>query len=1005
MRSKASKDRGGADPAARGSAGSRTRRTGTAAEPEQAGPEQAGPEQAGPEQAGPEQAPPRARARCGPRNWRVRTRLLALIAIPTATAVIVSGIRIVSATRSAMAYQRVEALANLGEAITSLAQSLEDERDSTAAYIAEGKPATRKKLLSQQYSATDRAARQAAALAGGIGAEYSAQARARATGVLTRIDGLGNLRRAATEGHSPATVVIGKYAAAIDDLLAMDDEIAQGVGDPTLAGTVRVLGLLSRMKEEASQQRAILDVGLTLGRIAPLALSQLTAAAAEEQSNLTVFNSSATASQRERYLDAVSGSLTSRARSQEQSAISAASGDGSLAADHTTAGNWYRAMSDTVNRMRAVEENVAGSVAARARSLRHTAITWALAVIAAIFLVLLLALIVTALIARTIVGPLARLRAGALEVAGVRLPEMVRRLTETGGAEPPPDVKPIDVNTNDEIGEVARAFDQVHREALRLAANEAMLRANVNAMFVNLSERSQALVERQIQLIDELERDEENADRLANMFRIDHLATRMRRNSENLLVLAGHQTLRQWNSPVVLIDVLRAALAEIEHFERVALDIEPGIAVHGYAVNDVVHLVAELVENATSFSPADSPVRVSGKLLPGDGLLLDVTNGGAGMGTQEIAHANWRLDNPPAVDVEVSRRMGLFVVSRLAERHGIRVRLRSVPDGLTALVWLPGELVAKEAIEAPPGGGRFAGVAGHTSLQAVSARPKTVAEKVAAAVAAARTPRFGASLAKSRDSGFPAGEFDAAWSTAEQAVLSAPVREAAQDLAAGASAAVTGELSDLDKFGDLGAFDEFDEFSAIDELDAAAAPPHSPGAPGSHPGWSTDLAVAGAGEIGRLPIFDAVESDWFRHGRPPAGAHTGSDPRRLDVRDEAASEVSWRTSAADEGWRAAEAAKEPVADGTTPAGLPKRIPRANLVPGTAGADRPATRTPARSAEAVRERFGSYQRGVRAGHEAAYRRRRGPLVGGPPSGGLVGGSPSGGGRGGEGEDDV
>ena len=487
MRSRASKGRGGADPAARGSDGSGTRRTGTTAGSGQAGPDQAGPDQAGPERAtsvraGPAevrsaQAPPRARARGGPRNWRVRTRLLALIAIPTATAVIVSGIRIVSATRSAMAYQRVEALANLGEAITSLAQSLEDERDSSAAYIAEGKPATRKILLSREYSATDRAARQAAALAGGIGAEYSAQARARATVVLTRIDGLGNLRRAATEGHSPAMVVIAKYAAAIDDLLAMDDEIAQGTGDPTLAGPVRVLGLLSRMKEEASQQRAILDVALTLGRIAPLALSQLTAAAAEEQSNLTVFNSAATASQRERYLDAVSGSLTSRARSQEQGAISTASGDGSLAADHTTAGNWYRAMSDTVNRMRAVEKNVARSVAARARSLRHTAITWALAVIAAIFLVLLLALIVTALIARTIVGPLARLRAGALEVAGVRLPEMVRRLSETGGAELPPDVKPIDVNTSDEIGEVARAFDQVHREALRLAANEAMLRA------------------------------------------------------------------------------------------------------------------------------------------------------------------------------------------------------------------------------------------------------------------------------------------------------------------------------------------------------------------------------------------------------------------------------------------------------------------------------------------------------------------------------------------------
>ena len=244
----------------------------------------------------------------------------------------------------------------------------------------------------------------------------------------------------------------------------------------------------------------------------------------------------------------------------------------------------------------------------------------------------------------------------------------------------------------------ARAFDQVHREAVRLASNEAALRGNVNSMFVNLSRRSQSLVERQIRLIDDLEQGEQDSERLANLFQMDHLATRMRRNWENLLVLAGHEVSRRRTQSVGLVDVLRAAVSEIEQYERVTLNVQPGIAVRGQAANDVVHLLAELVENATSFSAAETPVAVSGHLLNSGGVLLDITDQGVGMGAEEMAHANWRLDNPPVVDVAVSRRMGLFVVARLAARHGIRVRLRQASmGGLTALVWLPDEVIAHEA--------------------------------------------------------------------------------------------------------------------------------------------------------------------------------------------------------------------------------------------------------------------------------------------------------------------
>ena len=342
---------------------------------------------------------------------------------------------------------------------------------------------------------------------------------------------------------------------------------------------------------------------------------------------------------------------------------------------------WYGSMSNEIDsQMASVEQALSGQISSRAAALHKSALTAAVAVGAAVLLVLALALFLTVVIGRSMVRPLRRLRAGALEVAGVRLPEMVRRMSEADGGGSF-EVAPIDVDSSDEIGEVARAFDQVHREALRLAANEAALRGNVNAMFVNLSRRSQSLVERQIRLIDDLEQGEQDPERLSNLFQMDHLATRMRRNSENLLVLAGHEVSRRWNQPVALVDVLRAAVSEIEQYERVSMNVQPGISVRGQAVNDVVHLVAELVENATSFSSAETPVTVSGHLLNSGGVLLDISDQGVGMGAEEMAHANWRLDNPPVVDVAVSRRMGLFVVARLAARHGIRVRLRPATTG------------------------------------------------------------------------------------------------------------------------------------------------------------------------------------------------------------------------------------------------------------------------------------------------------------------------------------
>ncbi|HEY3734897.1 MAG TPA: nitrate- and nitrite sensing domain-containing protein [Streptosporangiaceae bacterium] len=978
------------------------------------------------------------------KNWRVRSRVLLLVAIPTLAALVLGGFRIVSSLQSAQVYQRVHQLALLGGDVTTLAQDLENERDQTAFYIALGSDDGRSDALSvpasqqtsvspqlavvqQKWAATNAVAATVRSLAGQIGGSYSAQTQASAAAVQQAIApaSLANLRAASTQTELPALVVVQKYAETIDAVLALNADIAQGAGDPQLAQTVSVLGLVSAMKEEASQQRALISAALIAGRFGPGQLTALQNAISAQQSNLQEFDVSATPDQLQLWNASVSRSDDSQTSSDElQAQTLAAQGSGSLSSDPTSAQDWYDSMSGTIqSQMGSVEHQLGQSVVDRAELLRKNAIISAAIIGAIVFLLLALATLLTVIVARSMVRPLRRLRADALRVAGVRLPEMVRRLSESDGDDARPDVEPIDVDSTDEIGEVARAFDQVHSEAVRLAANEARLRGNVNAMFINLSRRTQSLVERQIHLIDDLEQGEQDSERLGSLFRLDHLATRMRRNSENLLVLAGHEASRRWSQPVALVDVLRAAVSEIEQYERVSLNVQPGIAVRGQVVNDVVHLLAELVENATSFSSTEAQVNVSGHLLNSGGVLLDITDQGVGMAADEMAHANWRLDNPPVVDVAVSRRMGLFVVARLASRHGIRVRLRPAPSGgMTALIWLPDETITHEASGAPAGLRRFevdtaaAPISGFVPADndLIDDAGRSAAQE---AVAAARVPRFTAFGARAEDERLDVPEQGAGDHDLDP-VFGAPPAGRTGDVA---TAAPWDDLASADAVNGSGAADSAapaypvdDATAAYPAIDLGAGSGTGAGAgtgvlPSRDPGQSGGIGPASengtagiredleqrfglsprtgsrhadrespadevivppamtAGEDNRLPIFESVESDWFRRGRHEAS------PAALDevepVSETAEIATGW-SSPADDGWRAAEAVETPTAAGVTSAGLPKRVPQANLVPGGVAEPKGGYAPgPVRNAAATRQRMASFQRGAREGRAA------------------------------------
>jgi hypothetical protein len=931
-------------------------------------------------QAGPP-APAQHSGRFALKNWRVRSRLLLLVLLPTLAALILGGFSVVASARSALAYQRVEQFSRLGGGITNLVQALQVEREDTIRYITmgpagggRGSPAAtaapQLAVLTQDRQATDRLAARVRSGAATIGTSYPAVAQQEAKGAITAINGLPALRNAAIRTQLPSLAVIQEYAATITQLLALEDEIATGSNDAVLADNARVVELISATKEQVSQEQAILTSALTpdlvgANQFQPGQLAAINAAQAEQQADLAQFSLTATSSQRHLYESDLSSAQADRAQAQVQQAITLAL-EGGSSADNPAFTNAASGSVYLVSSLHAVEQGLMSSVIGQSGGLRGRAITAALLEGFAVILVLALALLFTVALGRSMTRPLHQLRTGALEVAGVRLPETVRLMSGGGSGDAPLDVVPIDVDSTDEIGEVARAFDQVHREAVRLAANEAALRGNINAMFVNLSRRSQTLVERQIRLIDDLEQGEQDSERLANLFQMDHLATRMRRNSENLLVLAGHELSRRWSEPVALVNVLRAAVSEIEHYERVIPDMQPGISVRGQAVNDVVHLLSELAENSTTFSPAETLVHVSGYSLNSGGVLLDITDQGVGMGAEEMAHANWRLDNPPVVDVAVSRRMGLFVVARLAARHGIHVRLRPASKGgLTALVWLPDEVVTRETP---------ASLADLRPLGAVSPAATTPWMETGLAVEENGEPPSGSRPARDVRTLRPTATHPGPG----QPVLSQPVPSQP-----GPSQSGPGQWSGGPGTGQNGAdqaaagYNGSGQAAARDAArsrpeDEAAWPAPSANGTALSPGIAVpgpalggrDVVIPPAestGPASRLPIFESVESDWFRRGGRPV-SRTTSVPEP--------DEAGW-SSPADAGWEAAEVARAPVFADTTEAGLPKRVPKANLVPGGAGsAAAPALPGPGRSASQTRQRLSSFQQGIRKARSTA-----------------------------------
>ncbi|MCO1653591.1 sensor histidine kinase [Pseudonocardia humida] len=648
--------------------------------------------------------------RIAPRNWSLRTKLAIVLAVPAVLAVVLGGLRIVDQVSQADELDRVSRFIAAQGEVSDLVALLQQERLRATEYVTSNRTED-VGAFESAGQATDQAGAAVRPAVEGLYADDAGLvgAHRQADQALARLPGLRTL---VTTSNAPPSAVISRYGDLIGQIVQLDNALLRGVNTAGASGLANALTGLTLARNEASLQESLMNVVARSPQPAPPDLVELQSSQARLQQGLNEFRGALDAGQRVRYAGLIAGPTNNDRVGLLNGVLAGSIQRGPDGFDDRSSAALYDAFLGELDQ---ADDGVRNELTGTAAAARQSAVTFAGINAVVLVLALLIGATVVGLIARQMIRSLRTLRRGALEVADARLPDAVARMRQ--GSVPDTDIVPVAVDTREEIGQVARAFDAVHAQAVRLAAEQATLQSNVNAMFVNLSRRSQTLVDRQLKLIEELEAGEEDPDQLSNLFRLDHLATRMRRNSENLLVLAGTDLGQRSARPVPAIEVLQAAVSEVEQYRRVVVQSTPDLAITGRVSNDLQHLLAELLENATNFSPPESRVVMTSSRTADGALLVEITDEGVGMSPAELAQLNDQLRKSSDATVEASRRMGLFVVGRLAARHGIDVGLfagssvgggnpaergsAKAGSGLTARVWLPRQHIAERHGAAP----------------------------------------------------------------------------------------------------------------------------------------------------------------------------------------------------------------------------------------------------------------------------------------------------------------
>ncbi|MFE0675076.1 nitrate- and nitrite sensing domain-containing protein [Streptomyces sp. NPDC058867] len=1011
----------------------------------------------------PTAAPASSGGRLSPRNWRVPTRLNAILLIPVLVGLVMGGFQVKSSIDTWQEAEDAKDTANLVRASLNYADALYNERDITAAPLLLNKD---KDVVTAARKATDDAADAFDVAAQNIPGKAGLQRRLE---LFREVEpDLTELREKAYTNDLLGVKTEEGYVDVAHPLTEFANELGLGTGNVTSYG--RTVYAIELTKGALSLQRSIGmhmlvqpgpgNSSFASQKVALSSYAYLEGIAVQE------YLGGGTEADAQR-LTAAEAEIKTKGAAMAKEAAQKAAAEGKtyvpppakttdmvravagmestdplvrqgLAEQGVTAENWWAVNTLKYDAYRQIESDMTDTAVNEAAAIADDAKRDAFIVGAAVVVALLVAFILAGMVARQMSRSMRQLRNAAFGIAEQRLPMLVDQLSRTDPGRVDTRVQPIPITTTDEIGEVARAFDQVHREAVRLAAEQALLRGNINAIFTNLSRRNQSLIEGQLTLITDLENNEADPDQLENLFRLDHLATRMRRNGENLLVLAGEEPGRRWDQPVPLVDVLRAASSEVEQYERIELSGVPEAEIHGRAVTDLVHLLAELLENATTFSSPQTKVRVTATRLPDGRVMIEIHDKGIGLTAEDFADINHKLANPPTVDAAISQRMGLFVVGRLSDRHGIRVQLRPSGEqaGTTSLVMLPdaithggggGEAPAHDQFtvsqiipEQQFQGENFGGQPMRTAAELgfddsryevpddirdldPVGRSLVREERRAALEAQAHGPESGETPGydefapqQSYDNGqggFPEQQsgYDQQTTYDEQQQTSYEEPYYAQN----------GGLQQNDTFSSNGGYPEPAYAEPAQEEPAAAhgSAPESftafeerryqddwPQQDDYRGGYSDQYAP----QTEPVQAADASERDSVGFDRPgpaPSAAHELTDaglPRRgapasgangaRPVSQDAPApadgpgEPGWR-SANDDRWQQAAQLRKPKAGGVTSSGLPRRVPKANLVEGAAEATPQGGPQVSRAPEDVRGRLSNLRRGVQRGRSA------------------------------------
>ncbi|GGZ09152.1 histidine kinase [Streptomyces poonensis] len=627
------------------------------------------------------------------RGKSIRRKIVALLLVPLLSLTAIWGFTTFLTVRDVdRLFEVSDVVEKIGYPAEDTVQVLQEERRQTLVHLADPRASDALTALRRSRAATDRAVTEIreSGADGGLRDKMGEGTSARLTAVLDALDGLPSLRSSVQEGTVDVSQAYDLYNSLVDPAYLLLVNL-QTLDNVELDKQGRALVNVARARELLAREDALLSSALVSGRLTRDEVRKVTDLVAQRRLTYEVNLPLLPAAERERFERYWTNAGTTPLRIAERAVID--SGPGTPTG--VTAKSWDAAAGQVLDELADLGVQSGDRFQERVRPLVVAVIVKAAVPGLLGLAAVLISLFLSVRVGRAHIRDLRRLRQEAHEAAEVRLPSVMRRLSAGEKVDVETEAPLLEYEKT-EIGAVGQAVNTLQHAAVEAAVKQSELRDGISEVFVNLARRSQVLLHKQLTLLDTMERRTEDTEELADLFRLDHLTTRMRRHAEGLVILSGAAPSRQWRKPVQLMDVVRAAVAEVEDYERIEVRRLPRVAVTGPAVADLTHLVAELLENATVFSPPHTAVQVLGERVA-NGFALEINDRGLGMSAEALLDANLRLAETPEFELSDTDRLGLFVVSRLAQRQNVRVSLQPSPyGGTTAVVFIPDALLSDD---------------------------------------------------------------------------------------------------------------------------------------------------------------------------------------------------------------------------------------------------------------------------------------------------------------------